>query len=90
MKQSSLSKWFPLLDAKNLKPFFDVSSRDVGLWLGHSLVPFNPRFHPLYHAKPDLYEPFWILTSLIASLFIAGNLSRYFRLGKISSSTTLK
>ena len=54
----------------------------MGLRLAHSLVPFNPRFHQLYHAKPDLYGPFWILTSLIASLFIAGNLSRYIRLGK--------
>ena len=48
----------------------------------HSLIPFNPRFHPIYHAKPDLYGPFWILTSLIASVFIAGNISRYIRLGK--------
>ena len=82
LKQSSFTKWCPLLDPKNLAPFFDVSSRDVGLRLGHSLIPFNPRFHPLYHAKPDLYGPFWILTSLIASLFIAGNISRYIRQGK--------
>jgi len=82
LKQSSFAKWCPLLDLKNLAPFFNVSTRDVGMRLGHSLIPFNPRFHPLFHSKPDLYGPFWILTSLIASLFIAGNISRYIRLGK--------
>lgn len=50
--------------------------------LGHSLIPFNPKFHSIYQAKPDLYGPFWILTTLIASLFIAGNLSRYIQVGK--------
>jgi hypothetical protein len=50
--------------------------------LGHSLIPLNPKFHAIFHAKPDLYGPFWILTTLVASLFIAGNLSHYIQVGK--------
>ena len=79
---SSFIKWCPLLDPQNLVPFFDVSTREVVQRLGYSLVPFHPKFHEIYHAKPDLYGPFWILTTLVTSLFISGNLSRYIRLGK--------
>lgn len=37
-------------------------------------------FFVLYKEKPDLYGPFWILTTLIAILAILGNLGRYFDL----------
>lgn len=59
-----------------------MSSKEIGWRLINSLHPFNPRFHSEFHAKPDLYGPFWILTSLIATLFIAGNISRYIKMGK--------
>lgn len=75
-------KWCPIFDPKHLSPFFDVTTKDIQQRLLLSLVPFSPKFHPTYHAKPDLYGPFWILTSLIATLFIAGNLSRYLKVGK--------
>ena len=71
-----------MFDPKNLQPFFDISTQEVLLRFGFSLIPFSNRFHTLFHEKPDLYGPFWILTSVIASLFISGNLSRYIRLGK--------
>lgn len=76
----SFIKWCPLLNPKHLSPFFDVTTSDIVERLMHSLVPFSPKFHQIYHSKPDLYAPFWILTSLIAMLFIAGNLSRYLKL----------
>lgn len=81
MTESSFLKWCPVFNPKNLQPFFDISTHEVLLRLGLSLVPLTPRFHRLYHEKPDLYGPFWVLTSVIASLFISGNLSRYIRLG---------
>ena len=37
-------------------------------------------FFVMYKEKPDLYGPFWILTTLIAILAILGNLGRYFDL----------
>ncbi len=46
-----------------------------------SLIPFNRKFHTIYKAKPDLYGPFWIYTTLIIVLSIAGNFSRYLQSG---------
>jgi len=46
------------------------------------LIPFNRKFYESYHEKPDLYGPFWILTSLIVTLFISGNIARYAALGE--------
>ena len=40
-------------------------------------MPFNQKFYEHYHNKPDLYGPFWILTTLVVILLISGNLSRY-------------
>jgi hypothetical protein len=79
---SNFTKWCPLFSLKHLVPYFNVSSKEIGWRIIHSLHPFNPRFHSEFHAKPDLYGPFWILTSLIVTLFIAGNISRYVKVGK--------
>ena len=57
-----------------------MSTEDVGKRLLASLIPFNRRFHDLFKPKPDLYGPFWIYTTLIIVLAIAGNLSRYFQM----------
>lgn len=35
----------------------------------------------MYREKPDLYGPFWIYTTLIIMVAIAGNLSRYLQMG---------
>ena len=44
-----------------------------------SLIPFNKRFQPAYNENPDLYGPFWILSTLVLCLFVAGNIERYSR-----------
>ena len=44
-----------------------------------SLIPFNRNFQPEYNENPDLYGPFWILTTLVLVLFVAGNIERYSR-----------
>ena len=45
-----------------------------------SLIPFRyNNFYATYSEKPDLYGPFWILTTIIITLFIAGNIERYAR-----------
>jgi len=38
------------------------------------MIPFSKSFVNQYKEKPDLYGPFWILTTLIATLFISSNL----------------
>jgi len=40
-------------------------------------VPFNRDFYALANDKPDLYGPFWIYTTLIFLVAVAGNLSAY-------------
>ncbi|TNV80454.1 hypothetical protein FGO68_gene6677 [Halteria grandinella] len=62
--------------------YFDVTSEEIKIRLSTSLIPFNQRFHVQYKGHPDLYGPFWIYTTLIIILAIAGNLSRYIQLGK--------
>ena len=43
----------------------------------NSLLPFSPKFITMYKEKPDLYGPFWIMTTLIVLLVIIGNFARY-------------
>ena len=43
-----------------------------------SLIPFRyNNFYATYSESPDLYGPFWILTTIICTVFIAGNFERY-------------
>ena len=51
----------------------------MGSRIAGSLIPFNRQFQPQYATNPDLYGPFWILTTLILFLFVAGNIDRYNR-----------
>jgi len=65
------------MSLKRLQPYFVVTTKEVLTRVGLSLVPFNKKFFENYNNKPDLYGPFWILTTLVAALFIAGNVSRF-------------
>jgi hypothetical protein len=42
------------------------------------LIPFSKKFITGYKEKPDLYGPFWVLTTLVANLFISSNLYCFF------------
>ena len=65
-----------------LKPYFDVSTKDIKVRLLASLMPFNQKFYQEYSLKPDLYGPFWILWTLVVILTISANLSRYLEMDK--------
>lgn len=58
--------------------YFNVDKEEIFYKLVHSLIPFNKDFHYKIENKPDLYGPYWIVTSLILQIIILGNLSRYF------------
>lgn len=45
-----------------------------------SLIPFNRRFYQEYSKSPDLYGPFWIMSTLVIVLTIMHNLSTYLEL----------
>lgn len=61
--------------------YFDVTTDDIKKRLLTSLIPFNRSFYAMYKEKPDLYGPFWIYTTLVIVLTIAGNFSRYLQSG---------
>ena len=42
-----------------------------------SLIPFNQKFYQMFNEKPDLYGPFWILTTLVVLITISGNLAMW-------------
>lgn len=71
----------PCLTLEFFAQYFDVTSEEIKSRLAASLIPFNSRFHVQYKGNPDLYGPFWIYTTLIIILAIAGNLSRYIQMG---------
>ncbi len=67
----------PCFSLEFFSGYFDVTTQDIKERLLTSLIPFNRKFFTAYKAKPDLYGPFWIYTTLIIVLTIAGNFSRY-------------
>ena len=77
-EKTMLEKCCPCFTVEFFAQYFDVTTEDIRDRLLFSLVPFNGRFHTAFKAKPDLYGPLWIYTTLIIMLAISGNLSRYF------------
>ena len=68
------AKFLPALCSyEALRPFFDVSTKLIVKRLMLSCWP-SSSFQQNYKDKPDLYGPFWVLNTLIASLFISSNL----------------
>lgn len=66
-----------ILSLKTLGPYFDVSDQLIRTRIVFALLPFNKKFFDNYKTKPDLYGPFWILTTLVATMFISSNLYCY-------------
>ena len=79
-----MQRCFPCLTIDFFQQYFDVTTDDISKRLLTSLIPFNKLFFNQYKEKPDLYGPFWIYTTLVIVLAIAGNLSRYFQMGAAS------
>ena len=73
-----MNKYLPAcLSLNHLKPYFDVSTKSVIKRLLLSLIPFDKKFFNEFNEKPDLYGPFWVITTLIATLFISSNVARF-------------
>lgn len=71
----------PCFTIDYFQPYFDVSTADIKHRFITSLIPFNKMFYVHYKAKPDLYGPLWIYTTLIVILAISGNFSRGLAMG---------
>ena len=75
---SFLNKYIPeFMSLKRLRPYFDLTSKQFIKRLGFAMVPFNKSFVMEYNRQPDLYGPFWVLTTLVCTLFISSNLYYY-------------
>ncbi|KAK5584416.1 hypothetical protein RB653_006027 [Dictyostelium firmibasis] len=57
---------------------FNVDTKEVGLRLIRSLLPIKFSFFNLIRENPDLYGPFWVLTSLVFIVAASSNLNEYF------------
>eukprot|EP01116_Phalansterium_solitarium_P025147 TRINITY_DN9493_c0_g1_i1.p1 TRINITY_DN9493_c0_g1~~TRINITY_DN9493_c0_g1_i1.p1 ORF type:complete len:328 (-),score=111.84 TRINITY_DN9493_c0_g1_i1:218-1201(-) len=56
---------------------FNVNTKEVGLRIGKSMVPYPPTFFEMVKPNPDLYGPFWIATTLVFIMAATGNLGSY-------------
>jgi hypothetical protein len=59
------------------RSMFDVDTKEVGGRVLHSLVPFRRSFVDSIKAKPDLWAPFWICSTLIFFMTWTGNFAGY-------------
>lgn len=57
--------------------FFDVGTKTVLSRLARSLLPVGGRAFYSKTEVPDLYGPFWVITTLIVVLAISGNFASY-------------
>lgn len=62
---------------KFIGQYFNVEVDDIKKKLISSMTPFNRNFHELAEKNPDLYGPFWIFTTIIFLINMAGNLSNF-------------
>ncbi|EGC29720.1 hypothetical protein DICPUDRAFT_51115 [Dictyostelium purpureum] len=61
---------------------FNVDTKEVGFRLMRSMVPIKFSFFNLIRENPDLYGPFWVLTSLVFIVSVSSNLNDYFHTEK--------
>jgi hypothetical protein len=60
------------------KEYFQVTEKDVLGRIKSAIVPpFNEEFIDNVRSNPDLYGPFWALTTLVFLLGTVGNFSNY-------------
>lgn len=56
------------------QPYFNITTKDITLRMVKSLFPFQGDFISTIRLNPDLWGPFWIVTSLIICLVITSNI----------------
>ena len=61
------------------QPYFHVTQQTVLSRILRSLSPWRQDFFESADTTPDLYGPFWILTTIIFLLSLMGNLSTYIK-----------
>jgi hypothetical protein len=94
VQSSSDKSWFqrlcPCFTIDFFQGYFEITTNELLHRLLTSLIPFNRKFYQTYKQKPDLYGPFWIYTTLIMILSIAGNYSLYLQSTDMGSGKEFK
>ncbi len=74
-KKSSTGFW----SLEFYQQFFDVDTDDVKKRVAGALIPRPGKsfLEDVTEGRPDLYGPFWICTTLVVSVAVAGNLASY-------------
>ena len=57
--------------------FFDVNQTEMIDRLTTAIHPNKMNIGTIIRAKPELYGPFWICSTIVFSIFAFGNLSRF-------------
>jgi len=76
-EQSTTPSTLHLWNLQYYAPLFNVDTKDVLTRIVRSMVPFKFSFVETVRPNPDFYGPFWIATTLIFILAVAGNLYSY-------------
>lgn len=61
------------------QPYFNVTQQTVMTRVVRSVSPWKQDFFESADRNPDLYGPFWILTTIIFLLSLMGNVSTYLK-----------
>lgn len=70
------SSYFAFATLDFYRRFFDVNTSQILSRLARTFQPWKPFYHE-EDSKPDLYGPFWIATTLIFVVAVAGNFASF-------------
>jgi hypothetical protein len=69
---------YAFYNPRKYREYFNVDTNDVAWRVSSSLIgPFKPDFMEVTWNRPDLYGPFWVATTLIFVIAVAGNYAKY-------------
>ena len=63
--------------------YFNVTSAEVGRRLLYTFQPVSNKFSKEIEGNPDLFGPFWLMTTLILVISITTNLAHWIEVGKV-------
>lgn len=66
---------YPMYRLNFYRKYFDVETIEVVTRLRRAAFPLNVDFLDSIHSKPDLYGPFWTVTTLVFLVGVCGNVS---------------
>lgn len=66
---------YPIYRLNFYRKYFNVETKEVGARLRRAVFPLRVDFLDSVHSKPDLYGPFWTVTTLVFLVGVCGNIN---------------